>query len=99
MVRSAIRPNSEPRLISFFPGFHADLNAMYPVGQIDADSERLIKTTREALDEAIKMCKPGALFRDIGKVMYVPLLITEGIKTSLHDLGAANLSAESKDAR
>lgn len=53
----------------FKDGFHADLNAMYPVGQIDADSERLIKTTREALDEAIKMCKPGALFRDIGKVI------------------------------
>jgi methionyl aminopeptidase len=50
-------------------GFHADLNATYPVGEIDEESKKLIKTTREALDEAIKICKPGALIRDIGKVI------------------------------
>ncbi|KAG1890964.1 methionine aminopeptidase [Suillus subluteus] len=50
-------------------GFHADLNATYPVGEIDEDSKKLIRTTRQCLDEAIKMCKPGALFRDIGKVI------------------------------
>ena len=52
-------------------GFHGDLNETYPVGKIDDDSERLIRTTRQALDEAIKICKPGALFRDVGKTMYV----------------------------
>jgi methionyl aminopeptidase len=50
-------------------GFHGDLNETYPVGKIEDDSERLIRTTRQALDEAIKTCKPGTLFRDIGKVM------------------------------
>ena len=50
-------------------GYHGDLNATYPVGKIDEDSERLIRTTRESLDEAIKLCKPGALLRDVGKVM------------------------------
>ena len=50
-------------------GYHGDVNATYPVGRIDGDSEKLIRTTRESLDEAIKICKPGALFRDIGKVM------------------------------
>ena len=50
-------------------GYHGDVNATYPVGKIDEDSERLIRTTRESIDEAIKICKPGALFRDIGKVM------------------------------
>ncbi|KAG1782463.1 methionine aminopeptidase [Suillus placidus] len=49
--------------------FHADLNATYPVGEIDEDSKKLIRTTRQCLDEAIKTCKPGALFRDIGKVI------------------------------
>ncbi len=52
-------------------GCHGDLNGTYPVGKIDEDSEQLIRTTRHALDEAIKICKPGALFRDIGKVMSV----------------------------
>ncbi|KAF4615225.1 hypothetical protein D9613_003039 [Agrocybe pediades] len=50
-------------------GFHADLNETYPVGEIDEDSKRLIRTTRQSLDEAIKICKPGALFRDIGKAI------------------------------
>lgn len=52
-------------------GFHADLNETYAVGKIDEESQKLIHTTREALDAAIAMCKPGALFRDIGKVMLV----------------------------
>lgn len=55
-------------------GFHGDLNATYPVGKIDEESSLLIKTTRECLDEAIKLCKPGALFRDLGKTMYEMLL-------------------------
>ncbi|KAG1831796.1 methionine aminopeptidase [Suillus variegatus] len=53
----------------YYDGFHADLNATYPVGEIDEDSKKLIQTTRQCLDEAIKICKPGALFRDIGKVI------------------------------
>ncbi|PPQ78084.1 hypothetical protein CVT25_015618 [Psilocybe cyanescens] len=50
-------------------GYHGDLNETYPVGEIDEDSKRLIRTTRESLDEAIKICKPGALFRDLGRVI------------------------------
>jgi len=42
---------------------------MYPVGTISEDAAKLIRTTRHALDEAIKLCKPGALFRDIGKAI------------------------------
>ena len=52
-------------------GFHGDLNETYPVGRVDEDSIRLMRASRESLDAAIKICKPGALFRDIGKVMYV----------------------------
>lgn len=68
-----------PRQVNFFafcfagndhdPGFHGDLNGTYTVGKIDEDSKKLIRTTREALRAAIAICKPGALFRDIGKVM------------------------------
>ncbi|TFK81816.1 methionine aminopeptidase, partial [Polyporus arcularius HHB13444] len=50
-------------------GFHADLNETYPVGRVDDDSQRLMRTARKCLDEAIKLCKPGALFRDIGKTI------------------------------
>ena len=58
--------------INCFPlGYHGDLNGTYAVGKIDEDSTKLINTARQCLDEAIKICRPGALFRDIGKVMYV----------------------------
>jgi len=53
----------------FYDGFHGDVNGTYPVGTIDEDSQKLIRTTRESLDAAIKICKPGALFRDIGKTI------------------------------
>lgn len=52
-------------------GFHGDVNATYPVGRIDEESKKLIRTTRQCLDEAIKLCKPGTLVRDLGKVMCV----------------------------
>ena len=59
----------EHKIMSEMIGFHGDLNETYPVGKIDEDSKRLIRTTRKCLDEAIKICRPGALIRDIGKVM------------------------------
>ena len=55
-------------------GFHSDLNETYPVGRVDDDSLRLMRTARKCLDEAIKLCKPGALFRDLGKTMCVSSL-------------------------
>ncbi|KAF9256541.1 methionine aminopeptidase [Marasmius fiardii PR-910] len=58
-------------------GVHGDLNATYPVGNIDEESQKLIKTCRESLDAAIRMCKPGALFRDVGKVIE-PLVKANG---------------------
>ncbi|KAG8217489.1 putative methionine aminopeptidase [Butyriboletus roseoflavus] len=53
----------------YYQGFHSDLNATYPVGTVDEDSAKLIRTTRECLDAAIRVCKPGAMFRDIGKAI------------------------------
>ena len=50
-------------------GFHSDLNETYPVGRVDEDSQRLMRTAHKCLYEAIKACKPGALIRDLGKVM------------------------------
>ncbi|KAF9108118.1 Methionine aminopeptidase 1 [Mortierella sp. AM989] len=50
-------------------GFHADLNETVPVGNVDADGQRLIKNARECLEKAIAMVKPGALYRDLGNVI------------------------------
>ncbi|KAJ7063278.1 peptidase M24, structural domain-containing protein [Mycena amicta] len=53
----------------YYDGFHGDVNATYPVGEIDSESAKLIATSRECLDKAIAICKPGALIRDVGKVI------------------------------
>ncbi|KAG9015141.1 Methionine aminopeptidase 1 [Tulasnella sp. JGI-2019a] len=53
----------------FYDGYHGDVNGTYPVGEISEEDAKLIETTRKCLDESIKICKPGALFRDIGKVI------------------------------
>ncbi|EIW60473.1 methionine aminopeptidase [Trametes versicolor FP-101664 SS1] len=50
-------------------GFHADLNETYPVGRVDEDSQRVMRAARKSLDASIKLCKPGALFRDLGRTI------------------------------
>ncbi|KAJ7774660.1 peptidase M24, structural domain-containing protein [Mycena maculata] len=53
----------------YYQGYHGDVNGTYPVGKIDDESAKLIRTSRECLDKAIELCKPGALFRDVGKTI------------------------------
>jgi methionyl aminopeptidase len=56
----------------YHEGFHGDLNETYYVGDkalADADSIRVVEASRECLDQAIKLVKPGMLFRDIGNVI------------------------------
>ncbi|ODQ64884.1 methionine aminopeptidase [Nadsonia fulvescens var. elongata DSM 6958] len=50
-------------------GYHSDLNETYYVGdkaKCNPDLVRLVETTRECLDLAIKTVKPGLLFRQLG---------------------------------
>ena len=56
----------------YHKGFHGDLNETYYVGEkalADPDSVRVVEAARECLDEAIKIVKPGMLFRDPGNVI------------------------------
>ncbi|KAK1090284.1 Methionine aminopeptidase 1, partial [Friedmanniomyces endolithicus] len=56
----------------YHEGFHADLNETYYVGPLasqNPDNVRVVETARECLDEAIKLVRPGALFRDYGPVI------------------------------
>ncbi|KAJ3183589.1 Methionine aminopeptidase 1 [Gaertneriomyces sp. JEL0708] len=50
-------------------GFHSDLNETVLVGNVDEAARRLVKTTRECLDKAIAMVKPGTLYRDLGNTI------------------------------
>lgn len=53
----------------FRDGVHADLNETYPVGSISQEAQNLIQTTKLCLDEAIKICRPGVMYREIGLVI------------------------------
>ncbi|KAI8930367.1 peptidase M24, structural domain-containing protein [Entophlyctis helioformis] len=53
----------------FHDGFHADLNETYMVGNVDDAGKKLVATTRKCLDEAIKLVRPGALYRDLGNTI------------------------------
>jgi methionyl aminopeptidase len=64
--RCVLKPEDLNRCIK---GFHGDLNETYPVGKVDEPSRRLMKAARDSMYAAIELCKPGALFRDIGKTM------------------------------
>ena len=53
-------------------GFHSDLNETYYVGESAAknpDNVRVVEAARSCLEEAIKLVKPGALFRDYGNTI------------------------------
>ncbi|KAB5585817.1 putative methionine aminopeptidase [Coniochaeta sp. 2T2.1] len=56
----------------YHEGYHADLNETYYIGdraKADPDSVRLVETTRECLDKAIAIVKPGTPIRDFGAVI------------------------------
>jgi len=53
----------------YYDGFHGDLNATFFVGNVDDESKRLVQVTRECLDKSIAACRPGMLYRDIGKII------------------------------
>ncbi|KAL9620206.1 MAG: hypothetical protein Q9160_005215 [Pyrenula sp. 1 TL-2023] len=53
-------------------GYHGDLNETYYVGEkasADPESVRVTETSRECLEKAIELVKPGMLFRDPGNVI------------------------------
>ncbi|KAJ9110077.1 hypothetical protein QFC19_001748 [Naganishia cerealis] len=52
-----------PKSVCIRTGFHADLNATYPVDEVDSESLELMRSTKQALDEAMAICRPGALYR------------------------------------
>lgn len=50
-------------------GFHADLNETLLVGNVDEDGQKLVKCAYEALAAAIRIVRPGTLYRDVGEAI------------------------------
>lgn len=56
----------------YLKGYHADLNETFLVGDrknMDEDTKRLVRGCYESLMAAIKFCKPGVMYREIGGVI------------------------------
>ena len=56
----------------YHEGYHADLNETYYIGEkakADPDAVKVVETTRECLDKAIEVVKPGTPIREFGKVI------------------------------
>ncbi len=52
-----------------YKGFHTDMAITVPVGSVEPETLRLIKTTRKALKRGIKKVHPGNTFGDLGNTI------------------------------
>ncbi|KAL4476473.1 hypothetical protein ABPG74_010206 [Tetrahymena malaccensis] len=50
-------------------GYHTDLNETYHVGKVAESSAYLVEHSYRCLEEAIKICKPGTMYRDVGNII------------------------------
>jgi methionyl aminopeptidase len=79
----------------YLDGVHGDTNATFPVGTVDAESERLIRVTRECLDRGIAAVQPGRPISAIGRAIQshaeaegfgvVRAFVGHGIAEQFHD--------------
>lgn len=54
---------------AYYGGYHTDLNETFLVGDVDEAGKLLVATTHDALEEAIKIVKPGTMYREVGDVI------------------------------
>lgn len=50
----------------YYKGFHGDCSKTFLIGNVDEKGKELVKATEYCLNEAISICKPGQLFKNIG---------------------------------
>jgi methionyl aminopeptidase len=53
----------------YVDGVHGDTNATFCVGNVDPESKRLVRVTRECLDLAIDAVRPGVPISDLGRAI------------------------------
>jgi len=53
----------------YIDGMHGDMSETVAVGAIDAESQRLIDTTRTCMMAGINAVRPGGMMRDIGRAI------------------------------
>jgi len=53
----------------YYGEYHGDVNATFLIGNVDEQGKKLVTVTKEALDKAIEIVKPGTLYREVGNVI------------------------------
>jgi len=53
----------------YYKGFNTDMAVTVPVGEINSEAQRLIRTTKKALKRGIKKVRPGNTFGDLGNTI------------------------------
>lgn len=54
---------------SILDGYYGDCSKMVMIGKVSEEKKLVVDVSKEALDEAIKILKPGVLVSDIGKTI------------------------------
>jgi len=52
-----------------YNGYHSDMANTFLIGKVSGEHKSLVKTTKDSLDNAISICKPGNLYSNIGKII------------------------------
>jgi len=52
-----------------YKGYHSDMAVTVPIGKVDFEAMRLIKSTKKALKRGIGKVRPGVTFGDIGNTI------------------------------
>ncbi len=50
-------------------GYHGDSAVTVPVGEVSEETQRLLQVTRQSLDDAIEVMKPGVRLSDLGNAV------------------------------
>ncbi|KAI8917581.1 peptidase M24, structural domain-containing protein [Powellomyces hirtus] len=53
----------------YLNGFHGDTSATVLIGDVDEKGKKLVLATKEAMEKAISICKPGVPLNEIGRLI------------------------------
>jgi methionyl aminopeptidase len=53
----------------YYKGYHADLNETFLIGECSEEDKKLVKCAYDSLEAAIAKCRPGTLYRDVGRAI------------------------------
>ncbi|XP_010514194.1 PREDICTED: methionine aminopeptidase 1C, chloroplastic/mitochondrial [Camelina sativa] len=77
----------------YLDGYHGDTSKTFLCGDVDESLTQLVKVTQECLEKGISVCKDGASFKHIGKIISehaakygynMERFIGHGVGTALH---------------